>query len=472
VNINTSLEGDGGEPCPTETTLALQVIILILIVIIVFFIIKHLKRKDKSQPMSKKTFGVLLIVIILLFSILAIYFTDTGEVTKAPEFTLTDIDGNTFNLTDYKGQVVILDMMSIPCTGCKEVEEDLQEIYPEYKDEVVFISIDILREDTNEMLREYRDKKDIDWTVARDTDDIILKYNVDGIPKVVIIDKEGYATYEHRGETHVGTLKDQLDLAIEGRAEAVSIQQASFFSLAIFAGIASFFSPCSFPMLPGYIAYYLKKDSEAGGTIPMRKAAISGTVSAAGIIIVYVTVGIVVLFAGASVIQNIGYFMIVVGVLLIVLGALMFTPLQYWKIVRPFQALWAKIRGLGDKKDASGTDSSTGAAQSEKGEPGFYSGLLLYGLGYGAAASGCTAPLFIAVMSLAIVSGLFMGILILVLYTSAAALLMIGVTVTIAYFGAGAAQKLSKYTEIIKKFSGAVLVIVGIFLIWMFISTL
>ena len=85
----------------------------------------------------------------------------------------------------------------------------------------------------------------------------------------------------------------------------------------------------------------------------MRKAAISGTVSAAGIIIVYVTVGIVVIFAGASVIQNIGYFMIVVGVLLIVLGALMFTPLQYWKIVRPFQSLWGKIRGLGDKKDAS-----------------------------------------------------------------------------------------------------------------------
>ena len=194
-----------------------------------------------SLAMSKKTVGAIMVIIIILLSVLAIYFTNMGEVTHAPEFTLTDIDGNTFNLTDYRGQVVILDMMSIPCTGCKEVEEDLKEIYPEYKDEVVFISIDILQEDTDKSLRDYRDKKDIEWIIARDTDDILLKYSVDGIPKIVIIDKEGYATYEHRGETDVGTLREQLDLAIEGRAEAVSIQEASFVSLAIFAGIASFF---------------------------------------------------------------------------------------------------------------------------------------------------------------------------------------------------------------------------------------
>jgi cytochrome c biogenesis protein CcdA len=47
---------------------------------------------------------------------------------------------------------------------------------------------------------------------------------------------------------------------------------------------------------------------------------------------------------------------------------------------------------------------------------------------------------------------------------------MIIITIAIAYFGAGAAQKLSKHTEKIKKISGAVLVVVGIYLIWFYLA--
>jgi cytochrome c-type biogenesis protein len=470
VNINTSSEDGITQTDPFENTLVMQILIIILVVVLALILAKHFTRKDKTKPMNKKLQVLMVVIFILIFAVLAVLFLNPGEVKEAPDFTLTDIDGNTFNLTDFKGdKVVLLDMMSIPCKGCKLVEADLKEIYPEYSDDVVFISVDVLADDTDEMLQDYRESHGIEWTIARDTDELILKYRAELIPKVIIINKDGFATYE-TGQTDVDTLKSELDDAISGRARAIALQEASFVSLAILAGVASFFSPCAFPMLPGYIAYYLRKDSEAGGKIPLSKAALSGTVSAAGIILVYIIIGILVVLAGTSIMEYIGIFGLIVGIVLIVLGILMFTPIQYWKIVRPFQNIWKGLRDIKKTPEKEGTASE--ATLSTESESGFYSGLFFYGLGYGAAASGCTAPLFIAVMLAAMVSGsLPLGITILILYTLSAALLMISVTIAIAYFGAGAAQKLSQYTDVIKKVSGAVLVVVGFYLLWIYITT-
>jgi len=467
--VNITGEGTTTPPCPTEATLALQVLFVVIVIIILFTIFKQLSAHRKKEPLNKGLMTILVATIIILSIVavgLFVWSQGTSEVEEAPNFTLTDIDGNTFSLDDYRGQVVLLDMMSIPCESCKIVEKDLKDIYPEYEDDVVFISIDILADDTDEDLREYRDSHEIDWIIARDTDEVILKYNSQAIPKVVIINKEGFATYENNGLTDKGVLRRELDQAISGEAEAISITQASLFSLAIFAGIASFFSPCAFPMLPAYIAYYLKKDVEAGGKIPMRRAALSGTFSATGIIIVYLIMGVLMVFAGSSIAQYTALFTLIIGIIIIVLGILMFTPLQYWKIVRPFQNMWAGLKGLRRKKGAETETSMPGTTES-----GFYSDLFIYGLGYGAAAAGCTAPLFIAVVLAALAMGsILMGIVILVLYTASAALLMLGVTIAIAKLGASSAQKLSKHTETIKKISGFVLIAAGVYLILFYLA--
>jgi cytochrome c-type biogenesis protein len=469
INITLVDDRETTPPCPTESTLALQVLIMVLIVILVYIIVKHTKRKDKTITMNKKVQALIIVVFILIFVILIALFSSSGEVKKAPEFTLTDIDGNTFNLTDFEGKVVLLDMMSIPCKGCKIVEKNLQEVYPDYVDEVIIISVDVLVDDTNEMLHDYRNSHNINWTIAKDTDDMILKYSAEQIPKIIIINGEGYATFE--GEVvEVSTLRSELDKAISGEAQAIAIQEASYVSLAILAGFAFFFSPCAFPMLPGYLAYYLKKGSEEGTKIPLRRAALAGTISAIGIILVSLILGVVVIFAGTSILEGVAMLGLVVGIILIVLGGLLLTPFQYWKIVRPFQSLWAKLRAMGKKKPKEGEAEATAGAATQGGG-GFYGGLFLYGLGYGAAAAGCTAPIFIAVLISALSAGLAFGLAVLILYNAVAAVLMISITIAIAHFGAGAAQKLSQYTEVIKKISGVVLIVVGIYLLWIYFST-
>jgi cytochrome c-type biogenesis protein len=226
----------------------------------------------------------------------------------------------------------------------------------------------------------------------------------------------------------------------------------SLWVLAIFAGFASFFSPCAFPMFPGYMAYYFKKNIEQQEKkLNVAKAAGSGTVSALGIITVYVIIGGLVIVAGAAILPYVGKLQLIIGIILLFLGALMMTNLQYDKIVSPFRKAFS---GVGKDKDG------------KKKDVGFYAGLFIYGAGYGGAAAACTLPVFLAVILAGIATGsLLTGLMLLLVYTFIAALLMVLVTVAIAVVGHQAVQKLAKYTNLIKKISGFVLLIAGVYLV-------
>ncbi|UCH89970.1 MAG: redoxin domain-containing protein [Thermoplasmata archaeon] len=409
-------------------------------------------------------------------------------VKKAPDFELTDVNGEPLNLKDYRGKVLLLDFMSINCVSCKQAEKVLKDVYKKYdRDELEIVSIDI--EDTEEEIRDHWDDHDIEWRVARDPGDMALKYHVTDIVHLVLIDKKGYLVYEKVGAPSKNELQNEIDDAIAGRSAPIELVEISFYLFAVLMGIGTFFSPCSFPMLPGYMSYYLQKDLakqvKAEGAekeaeteeerrkkrkASIKRAMASGTISAFGIVLVFTLIGVLVLLAGTAVkpyISQLGY---IVGIILLVLGALMLTNLQYNKIIQPFQNMYRSITEKRSKKK-----EGEGEGDGESGEPsgapvesskGYYAGLFTYGVGYGAAAAACTAPLFIAIVTQALLQlELLEGIIVLFLYIISMVVLMIAVTVAIAMLGQSAVQKLASYTGAIKKFSGIVLIIVGIYLI-------
>lgn len=55
-------------------------------------------------------------------------------------------------------------------------------------------------------------------------------------------------------------------------------------ALAIIAGVASFFSPCAFPMLPGYLAVYAGVGQPAEESSPRRSAVTLGGAAALGVV--------------------------------------------------------------------------------------------------------------------------------------------------------------------------------------------
>lgn len=404
----------------------------------------------------------------------------SSSSSVAPAFTLDNIYGQPFNLTSYRNQsVVVIEFTSLSCSECQIVEQSLKSIYSSYNatgsSDVVVISIYIEPSfgDTIPALKAYHQKNNITWTMAQDTSSLAVSkaYGVSDIPTVVIIDKKGQAVYDQSGAQSTTQLQSTIHAALTGTAAAISLVTVSVFALAVVAGLTTFFSPCAFPMFPGYMSLFLGLNTTQAPTADapsgayrgaVRRALSAGSTAALGMMIVFLIIG-VALIAAASVVGGlIPYFLLIVGGILIALGALLLTNLQYWRIVAPLQSLWQRLRR------APSADPAAGATFGAPGGQGFYLKLFGYGMGYAAAAAGCVAPVILAAIVAGMAVGLVDGIFSILIYALTAALLMVGVTVLLAVAGQRYVRQLKAWTNVIKKVSAVALVLIGIYLVYFY----
>jgi peroxiredoxin len=123
------------------------------------------------------------------------------DLGSAPDFTLTSIDNETFSLSDFEGQIVILDFMATWCGPCKTEMGHLKDVYNNYDEsDVQIISIDIDEDETIAQLEDTKDKYGDDWIFAIDTEgDVEDDYSVGPIPHLVLIDQNGDIRFEYVG---------------------------------------------------------------------------------------------------------------------------------------------------------------------------------------------------------------------------------------------------------------------------------
>lgn len=167
-----------------------------------------------------KKLTLLVIAAMLTIVLLSAGCTDDDngeeeELETAPTFTLESIDGDTYSLTGLKGKVVVLDFMYVACQYCDDEMLELKKVFNNYNDnDVVIITIDILPDEDNEtQLRQFGEDYGDDWVYAFDTDNVWDNYKRgdNGVPKIVIINKDGKIVYEHAGISTYGTLSAEID---------------------------------------------------------------------------------------------------------------------------------------------------------------------------------------------------------------------------------------------------------------------
>ena len=123
----------------------------------------------------------------------------------APDFTLKDIDGKSWKLSDLKGKkVVMLDFWATWCNICKREMPILQKVYQEYQGKgVEFFGIALDDADKIKQIRKILDEKGVGYPILIDQDQKVATevYQLSGpIPYKVIIDLSGTIVYDHVGD--------------------------------------------------------------------------------------------------------------------------------------------------------------------------------------------------------------------------------------------------------------------------------
>lgn len=169
-----------------------------------------------------------LCIVIILFSSMyaesnSIRSASAHNHALAPGFTLTDIDGNAFSLSDYLGRVVLLEFFTTTCHGSVDQTSYLKPLAEEFRGKLIILSIS---PENETVLREFREDNNVTWTIARDDANVFDACNVSAVPSIFIIDQQGFINFTHLGLTEESVLRLEIESLIS-QYEVIAVYGSS-----------------------------------------------------------------------------------------------------------------------------------------------------------------------------------------------------------------------------------------------------
>ncbi len=138
------------------------------------------------------------LILISLLSLISIYAQTQDLNLVAPNFTLSDINGNKISLSDYKGKVVYIDFWATWCKPCMMEIPHSKKLQEEFKGDsnIVFINISFDQDiERWKKIVKVKKMKGVQLISPEGQDSKVMRdYEVKYIPHFLIIDKNGIRT--------------------------------------------------------------------------------------------------------------------------------------------------------------------------------------------------------------------------------------------------------------------------------------
>ena len=422
------------------------------------------KQKDTWQAFAIAVvmFGAISFAALSMFDSMDELFQSDAEPAPIPNLVYESLNRSDvesgyvnetgwFNLNDHRGSIIILDLMARDCSNCHLVQEHIENEMEDWQ---------TTAQANNKSLKifaygawygesvEYLSESSGEYTVPLyptgfgsteaavfddgSTADPVRLFTTGGtgqIPVVLILDEEGYIIAQQATGTPIDgwtkfdgvletALTDDISETMDSRIgwEEPETSFTAVFALGLILSILVYFSPCAFPVLPGFISYYLSLGAREDELIAEGKLKTGmpssfniGVLSGLGMWTFFGIIGIVALLMGEAFASSgiIHYIAIFIALLLVVLGSMMLLGIT--------SHVMGFVQNLVDKYSTTEADDTFTPRRN----------MYLYGIGYAAASIDCTAaavlPFVIFLSTLGTtaigfgIAGLMVGLLILMI---------------------------------------------------------
>jgi peroxiredoxin len=132
--------------------------------------------------------------------VMAVSTSSAGlEQSAAPDFTLKSVDGENLRLSEFRGEVVLINFWASWCGPCRQEMPVLSDLHDKYR-ALGFTVLGVNVEEDSAKARKLLQKMPVSFPVLFDNESVVSKqYDVVAMPSTVLVDRNGNMRYLHKG---------------------------------------------------------------------------------------------------------------------------------------------------------------------------------------------------------------------------------------------------------------------------------